>query len=406
MEGNKKHILLIITWFPPQNGVAVNRMHAFVKYLDINKYTISVITLQENKNLEFEIIDGAAVYRLKNSSLLKTIKTRAGEFKLIHYLKVLWNVGLNTIKSSDLFVWKKNALALIDKIHRDKKIDLIISSYSPVETHLIANSFCTKNSDIKWIADMRDEMSKNPHITAKQRKLYLSIEHEINKKANAITTVSKPILADFKISIPNIQYYEEIRNGFDHDLQLSYNYNEIFTISYAGTFYGANKPDTFFEGLSAFVDSTNAVIKLQFIGTNKNFSIPARFKNNCEFIPKVSQIEAIEIMFKADCNLLILPSVNRKGVYSGKIFDYLSVLKPIVAIVDTTDVAAQLILEYNAGFVASFDNSDQIQRSIADAYDLWKNKKALPVEKDKIALLHRKFQVKKLEMLIDKLLVQ
>ena len=81
-------------------------------------------------------------------------------------------------------------------------------------------------------------------------------------------------------------------------------------------------------------------------------------------------------------------------------------MKPIIAIIDKTDVAAQLIQEIGAGFVADFNNIDEIEKAIGDAYQLWKEKKSLPMDKEKIPLLHRKHQVKKLEALIDKLLAE
>jgi len=103
---------------------------------------------------------------------------------------------------------------------------------------------------------------------------------------------------------------------------------------------------------------------------------------------------------------LILPADDRKGVYSGKLFDYLSVKKPIIAVIDLNDVAAQLIQQLNAGYVADFNNPNDIASSILAAFSLWKNKVSLDVDDEKFALLHRKHQVKKLELLIHKLLKQ
>lgn len=406
MQENKKHIALITTWFPPRNGVAVNRMLAFVKYLNHSKFHISVVTLKENNEPDMEIIEGANIFRIKNKSFLSTFQEKAGEPKFIHNLKVLWNVILNFLNPFEYSDWKNSIVRCLKKINSENKFDLVISSSSPVEAHLAANEFCEKNHHIGWIADIRDEMSKNPYITNKLKKYHVYTEKEINERANAITTVSEPILNDFKKLMPDVKYFEEIRNGFDHNISPQKNFNEVFTIAYAGTFYGAIKPQTFFRGLQQFVQKETVKINLQFIGTNRNFDIPVEFKNTSEFIPKLSNLDAIKLIAKADANLLVLPSGNRKGVFTGKIFDYLSVMKPIIAVVDTTDVAANLIAEYHAGFVADFNDINQIENAIASAYQFWKEKKALPFDAQKVQLLHRKYQIEKLERLIDKLLSQ
>ncbi len=406
MPESRKHIVIVTTWFPPLKGVAVNRMSAFVKYLNASTFKISVITLQENDAAIAKTLNGATIYRLNNNSVLSVFKEEPGEPKFLHYLKVAWNVLLSKLKPLEFLKWKGLAVKELIRLHSSEPIDLIISSYSPAETHLAAIEFCKKFPSVKWIADMRDEMSKNPHANGRQKTFLKNIESSINKHASAVTSVSEPILADFRILMPSIKHFEEIRNGFDHSLPPQNNFNDLFTISYAGTFYGARKPTTFFQGLHNFIIKTNATIKLQFIGTNKNFEVPGDCKKYYEFTPFVTNQKAIEMIAASDANLLVLPHVDGKGVYTGKIFDYISVMKPIIAVVDPTDVAAKLILEHNAGFVADFDNIGQIETAITSAYNLWKEKKSLNMDMKKIAMLHRKYQAAKLETLIDKLLAE
>ena len=48
-----------------------------------------------------------------------------------------------------------------------------------------------------------------------------------------------------------------------------------------------------------------------------------------------------------DFNLFVHPRSERKGVYTGKLFDYISAAKPILACVDKDDVAAKMIEEFD-----------------------------------------------------------
>lgn len=395
----KVKIGLIAYWFPPENGVAVLRMNAFAKYIDKNKYDLTVFTINDGNEKPEETIENVKVVRIYNPNNKFIINEKLNDYRFIHILKVAWNVLLLNFIKNKHQIW----LNYLSEILKQYKFEVLISSYAPKEAHLAGLAYKMENSKTLWIADMRDEMSNNLHLKLKDRKELSIIENEINKYANAITSVSKPILDDFKKIMPTVHHFEEIRNGFDHELIPTENYNEIFTINYAGTFYGSIKPDTFFSGLLIFLEKNKINIKLQFIGTNKNFNIPNQIRNKVVFLPKLENKEAVSFIINADCNLLILPKIQRKGVYSGKIFDYLSARKPIIAVIDTEDVAAELIKNLNAGFIAEFDNINMIAETIEKAYFWWKEKKGLCNNKYEIEKLHRKYQVEKLNNLIDEL---
>lgn len=399
------HIALVTAWYPPRISVAVNRMDAFAHFLNLNGFNVSVITLKENSaDLSFEVLNGISIYRLTNNVIFKRPKFYAGEAKWKHLIKVVWNLASARIDPLPESGWMKAVSAQLSKLHQENKIDLVISSFSPVEAHLATIRFLDKNKEVKWIADMRDEMSMNKLLPSLTRRKLEQFEKVIGEKADAITSVSAPILDQFRLLMPNVKYFEEIRNGFNHDLNFENNFNQTFTIVYAGTFYGQIKPTTFFEGLKVALKQLDFDFEICFVGAHRNFQIPQEFLNKCKFIPKVSQLKSINYMGNADANLLILPADERKGVYSGKLFDYLSVKKAIIAVVDPNDVAAQLIRQLNAGYVADFNNPNEIATAILAAYSLWKNKASLDLDNEQFALLHRKHQVKKLELLIHKIL--
>lgn len=402
MPDKKKHIVIITTWFPPKIGVAVNRMAAFAKYLSKEKYQISVLTTTDAKPL---FIENVTTHRIPNNQLLKLPNFSNDNF-MVHKLKVAWKVFVQKIQKNELEGWTKESIKKLNEIQSKHPINVIISSFSPVACHLVALDFVKRNPDTKWIADMRDEMSITPLIDEKTKLYYQSIEKEINKYATALTSVSEPILNDFKKSLPDISHFEEIRNGYDHDLSFSsYHFNDVFTITYCGIFYGEIKPHTFFKALINYknLKKNKFDFKLKFVGTPKNFTIPNELKQHIHFYPKMKSEEAIIEMRNADVNLLINPSSGRKGVYTGKLFDYISVGKPILGVVDVSDVAAEMITEYRAGEIANFDNVLEIEKAIEKLHQNWCNKTKLSMDEEKVKLLHRKHQVKKLEQLIDKL---
>ena len=133
------------------------------------------------------------------------------------------------------------------------------------------------------------------------------------------------------------------------------------------------------------------------MGTHENFTIPNEFKEQCVFLESVANERAIEILLQSDCNLMVHPPSEAKGIFTGKLFDYLSVRKPILALLDKDDVAAKLIEECRAGINCDFYDVPEIKSAILQLIHLWETKQTLNYDEDRIKLLHRRDQVKKLE---------
>lgn len=404
----RKHIVLLTIWFPPLQSVAVNRMDAFARYLDHERFDLTVITLGTPDLHGVQEESGTQIIRIRPRNSLWKPTFKASDSKLWHYTKVAWRkVRTRLLGDEDKF-WSSQASKALRALHQQKKVDLIISSFSPIAPHLVALAFCRQFPQCKWIVDMRDEMSLNPQSTESERVYYARIEKEINQQASALISVSKPIVDYFRTVIPNLAHYEEIRNGFDNDYVPPQNApdSDCLTILHAGSFYGTRKPGTFFAALERLhvAHKLPARWRLVCAGAARNFTIPEIFKNQVEILERVSQEESIRLMAAADLNLLVQPPTGRKGVYTGKIFDYLSVRKPVFAVVDPEDVAAALVRELNAGYVADFTNVAAIEEALLKAIDDWQSKSPFEPDAAKIAGLHRKFQVQKLNLLIETLL--
>ena len=399
-------IALITTWFPPVKGVAVNRMISFANYLSENSnfhvdvFSIGVI------NQEIRLKENLINYQSKNTSLIDSFKANRGDSFLKHNLKTIARILISKISKNRYKNWIDNTLNQLEESHIINPYNIIISSYAPEEAHLIALEFIKKHP-IVWIADMRDEMSNNPYISRSAKNKFRLIEKEINNFANCITSVSKPILNDFKLLCPNVPQFREIRNGINHNINIdkwTFPKDNILKIGYFGTFYGDIKPDVFFRTLLTLLNEIPYKIEFHFYGVHNNFWIPDEFKNKVRIFPSVDYEESIVKMSTMDANLLILPKGERKGVYSGKIFDYISAKRPILAFVDKNDVAAELILETDSGYVIDFDNKIEGRIEILNWIKDVQNHVSKCASNEQIESLHRKNQVKKLEETILQLL--
>lgn len=397
---NKKRIALITTWFPPKGGVAVNRMHAFAKYLSAD-FEVEVFT--EGKESHTQKKDNFTVHFTSSDSFLNSLKHKPDDSWFWHNFISVVNVTKGMLGYSTLKKWVRNTFETLVKRHEENPFNLIISSFSPFEPHLVAIEF-VKKTNVPWIADMRDEMSQNPFATLGEKKQLTKQEIEVGKYASAITSVSYPILDDFKRLLKDVKHFEEIRNGFDHDLHFEASAkNQYFTIGYFGNFYGQRKPDTFFKALENLKQRDGIDIKVDIVGAHKTFHIPQSLAGRVAMLPPMDYLDAVKYMSQMDANLLVHPSGIHKGVYTGKLFDYISVAKPIIAVIDKQDVAAELIEKFTCGYVADFYDITEIESILMKAYRDWENNKSIHASKEQIAQLHRQNEVKKLSNLIKEI---
>lgn len=398
----KKHIIILTSYYPPIISVASNRIYSFTKYLDKNNFEISVIFPFNGNVVNYDIY--IRVFPIKNSSLFKYYSFDKNTYFFLHKLRALWNRFLMFLNVPNTGDFSKKAYKKIEELIKPSEDTIIISSSPHIENHLIAKKVKENFTSVKWIADLRDALSNNPYIPHNQINKYYKVENIILSYADAITTVSKPILEDLQLknkrNIPII----EIRNGFDFESCLKHSFNEQFTLVYAGTFYANRTPETFFKALISFIKEQSIIkFKIVFAGNTSGVKIPHELENFIIKYDKMPYNEVIKIIQNADALLMIQPPTTYKGVYTGKLFDYLGAMKPIIAIVDKNDVAAQLIKECNAGFIADFYNIEEIKTAIAEAYKLWQNRQTLNYNQYLILMHHRSYQVKILEHLIEQL---
>ncbi len=398
----KKKIIILSSYFPPIISVASNRMYSFANYLDKNQFEV-VVVFPYNKEVENKNSD-VFVIPIKNTALLKYASFSKNLPYLLHKLKAVWNRLLILANISPTGNFDRKAYQVICSQIHEASTCIILSSSPHIETHIIAQKIKTKFPRIKWIADLRDALSNNSYIPNNQTNKHIKVELLILAYADAITTVSLPIVNNLEEKNYRKIPIVELRNGFDFEARLRFHFNERFTLLHAGTFYANRTPDTFFKAMQIILkEQLISDFRLVFVGSTSAIKIPEALLPYVERYDKIPYNEVVKLIQLADGLLLIHPPSSYKGVFTGKLFDYLGAMRPIIAIVDKTDVAAQLINEANAGFVADFYSVDEIKKAILDVYHLWKNKHVLPYHQQLIMMHHRAYQVKLLEYLIRQL---
>lgn len=265
--------------------------------------------------------------------------------------------------------------------------------------HHVALNLRKKGYKFFWIADIRDEITKHPYIRKSTTRRLKSIEYTILKNADLVTSVSKPIIDDFKTICPHDRYLE-IKNGYDYEEYHGVNFQPKFTMAYTGNFYAYITPYRWFKAFAELIKEgripSDSLIKI--VGSRvycrTDYKEPDEIRRNVIRIPEVPHDEAIRISTTETDVLVMMHPSGRKGVYSGKVFDYLASNKPILALYDPNDVVGELLAETKAGFIVDESDHEGIKEAIVKCYDIWKNRIVLNRDWDKIRQYSRRNQAR------------
>lgn len=403
-----KKILIISTFYKPIQCVAANRINAFAKYLHEFGYDVTVLTCGYEYNVGENIEGGIRVIRLINESkgILSPFDTHQKENKFIHYMKCLYNIGIQNISIDSDANWTKIALIKAEYLMKEYDFDYILSSALPIGPHIVGMELKKKYPKVKWIADMRDAISEPRGVSCIYKYQIRKLEKNILNTCDYLLAVSKPQLELFKAHYEgnDIDKFYQIRNGFDFVFEPNRlkNKKAYFSIIYAGSFYGAIKPNNFFLALLRVLAKHEMKLKVRIIGNKAPIEIPLGLRNIVSEESTLPYEAICKEMKNADALLMVTPSCLEKGIYTGKLFDYLGSGTPIIALAPPDDVAGQLIKQANAGYVAANEDVDAIENIIENAYDDWATNTFPQPRTEVITMHHRKEQVRRLLSVLEK----
>jgi len=274
--------------------------------------------------------------------------------------------------------WKHFALRAANELFQKEMIDAIISSSSPVTSHIIAKELKDRYK-IPWIADLRDLWTQNHNYPyGPIRKLFeKKLELKVLSFANALVTVSPLWAEKLKVLHKRKEIYT-ITNGFDPE-KINIpptNLTSKFTITYTGQIYPKKQdPSKLLASLKNLISAGKINpkdIEVRFYGPEnellewqiKTYGLSSIAKQY-GLIPR-----EISIQKQRESHLLLLlnwEDKREKGVYPGKIFEYLAAQRPILATGGSgDDVIEKLLEETKAGVYCK--NIEDIENSLEHFY--------------------------------------
>ena len=373
---------VLVIYYKQDAITSTIRLGGLIKYLTDFGWEPIILTNKPSPELDkFEVItvpyDSNDLIK-KLPSPLKNVSSDSSIF--LKFSRYLWNA---LFSYPDLQKeWYTPALKAVIDSREIQDVDVVISSFPPATSHLIAKTLKEKYG-IPWIADMRDLWTQYTYYNYKYffpRKLREKrLELKTLAEASYLVIVSKPLAKTLEKIHKNPIFV--IPNGFDpENVNPGTPLTEKFSITYAGGLWGGKRdPRILFEVINQLkledkIDTGD--FEINFFGPDE-YLLKKLVKNyDLEDIVNINGLvpreEVIERERQSQLLLLLRwDNLHEEGVFTGKIFEYLAAKRPIMSIGYKGGVVDELLEKTNAG--VSLNDVDEIKKEIFRAYSEFKS---------------------------------
>lgn len=309
---------------------------------------------------------------------------------------------------------KNPAIKVGMKLLENETVDAIISSSSPVTSHLIAKNLKGQR-DVPWVADLRDLWSQNHNYPYSRLRKVIdrSLEKRTLQTADALVTVAEPLVEKLKM-LHKGKTTHSIPNGFDpEEINSGRRLTSKFTITYTGQIYrGKQDPLKLLKALKKLIDEETvnpSDVEVRFYGYEEAWLTTEIEKLNLSQVVKqygeIPRKEALEKQRESHLLLLLnFEDPSEKGTATIKIFEYLAAKRPILVTGGfDEDVKEQMLSETKAGIYTKDEQS--IEKTLKNMYTEYKTKGEVSYsgKEEKINQYSHREMAKKFAKILDRL---
>ncbi len=413
-----KKVLIISYFYPPAYFVGGQRVASWVKYLHkFGVYPI-VITRRWNENqaeitddvidntYKHEKFDTHEVYFLPNPHSLRDKLHQQKRFGLLRKFLTLKEL-LGTyffLSANNLYAdFYNKAVEIIQK----EKLDTLIISGKPFNSFHIGYKLKKRFSELKWIADYRDEWSTHCLFEHNTASYLRKLEGKGEKKWTSNTEF---IIAPDQKTASSISNYIDkkfyvIGNGFDGNL-IKREPNKslkLINLCYTGTVYANQNIEELVDAIRE-LNAEDVPVKMRWIGIELAPDQGERVRKYCqdtpdlfEVFPIVDKIKLKELVQDIDLYVLIAYK-SMENVVPVKLFDYLFDGRPILFYPSDNGEINKVLKETKTGL--SFNGKEEFKSFIRTYFETNKDEDFYTPNETEIHKYSRENKVSELAALI------
>ncbi len=397
-----RRVLVISYFFPPVGGIGIERVLKHVTYLPEFGWQPAVVAPE---NSGYRIVDPATLERIPPGTEVHRARTlepshvrgavarllskgrrapdapsapaaeadargaRGGPMRLAN---AAWRRAVPLLFfPDDQALWLPGAVRAGMEADARNPVDAVFSSSPPITAHLAAGRIAGRIG-VPWVADFRDPWIGNAFaapLPAPYRAVQRRMERWIVSRAARVVLATGRMVEQYADRYPGLaDRFVHLPNGYDlAELEepaageLPAKAPETFRLLYAGSVYGERELTLFLDGVELVLarrPELRATLRVEFLGwlsaANQEVArrrLPALdpVVRHLGFVPRT---EAIARQRSADAGLVLIGAgPNRDVVVTGKLYEYLGLDLPILAVVPEGE-ARTILAELDWGVVA------------------------------------------------------
>jgi glycosyltransferase involved in cell wall biosynthesis len=261
------------------------------------------------------------------------------------------------------------------------RADVIYSSAPPWSGQLVALAIAYATR-LPWVADFRDPWARAPWREARPdyaRRAAIFMERLVIRRADAVLFATKANRDEYAAHYGSASAarFHFVRNGCDVEefasLDRTPRQDGTFVIVHTGSLYGARSPLPLFRAIAAGI-RRGALdprrVRLRLVGATGRLTRADNVQaavselgltDVVEFVPRLPRREALAEMASASCLLALQPGTTMS--VPGKMYEYLAIGLPILALTDEGETA-DLVRQSGNGIVCDPHDERGIERAL------------------------------------------
>ena len=385
-----RHALFVSFQYPPDaSSSGVLRTLKYTRYLADHGWRVTVLGPDASA---YDVVDAASVDDIP--STVRVVRTRCLDTR--RHLSVRGRYFAVTALPDRFIGWLPWALSAGMRVARDDPVDLVYSTSPPATAHLIALGLAHR-LDKPWVVDFRDPWFEEPaEVGAPAGWMFRAIDRRLEARvirdcSHVVTTtgLQRDVLAA-RYPALSAAKFSVIPNGYDEaDFAAlasisALTPSERLCIVHAG---GINphfrNPTPLFEAIRRAADAGQLDpqrVRLRFLGGGSYVESPEFRKTvvdhgldgQVEIVSRLPYADALRELAVADVLLLLQASEDTRSLVPAKLYEYLRLAKPVLALTLPGEVSA-LLAHTGGGFAIDPANMRQLTETVGTLYARWQD---------------------------------
>lgn len=419
---DRPRVLLVSYLFPPCGGVGVQRALAMARYMPDAGVDVSVLTALDpisqhglDPDLERMIPPGIQVCHSSAWEPPRALRDRVkravsggtgggGEASsaapsLSLFIRRMAKAVVERILFPDAqLLWVKPSLKEAVRIIREEKVGAVVLTAPPFSLLFMAIELRKLFPKLRIVLDVRDEWlgyhlpeldgTASPWKRAEAGRL----EKAAVRASDVVVTVTPPWVESLVRRYPDqpASKFVCIPNGYDADTLKDFHRAPPpvppMIVGYMGTVYAnpVYSPASYLDALEAMPEEWRSRVQTRIIGRVAGNAAHLLANRTADVVQTgfLPQVEAFQKLTECHCLLLI---IGNPTVHSGKLFEYLAMGIPILAITPPDGEVGRIMRETRAGWSVAAEDRQGIQEAIRNLYAIASGAQE-PIEQDRKAV--------------------